>query len=853
MVSLFKYQNKRWFWRVNYYIKNIKFNFLKIFFRQKEGIKQVKTGFSLFIELIKIIAIDFLISIIIIVILEILETYILKIPVNNKPAATTYLLNLFSIMHKGVIKSAPTIGTLFTVVASISGIFLGLYFTAISVVMSSVFVKVPSNLRELLLKEKFGNQFIKILAIIASSSVLLLSYIALGKYPGFLNLLYISLMGCFGIFGIIKLGIRTFIFLDPTHLSDILFFDLNSNIRYSTIYGYRWQDTNFQAHYNKIAANNILTLSTIINLCSKEQHLQKQPLSNILKKSIYFLYNYQQQKSFIPSDSRWYSLTPKYKNWFFEDYSALTTALKTQTSIQPELIPNPYWLEDNLMEIIKSPIEKILSKNNIETAYEILNTFILYLGKLGENLEFKKGKEIINSLGIIIENYINKNAIAKNNYSNNNLAIFDIYELLTLSLILGFYKTVRNLDDKAILKKIDSINWNNIKGLYKRQFIPNILPTLEFIQKCLKFEELAERRILSPNWYLRQLIIIRYLDLLQDATNETMLILKEFFISKSESLISVKSYILVAHHTQRGLEMCDKIQAIFSSLEKITKDFEKFRIIKELSWQTWNWKQINDNIIESSDILMENLAKCIPAISAIEQKENTPDIFGQAYNTVCQGCYDSIYFKKPERFKKLFPLFFYSALLAFDKLEQKLKDWRPETSLPIKLEPLFDIIELSGYSKIYSELFEIPSIWSVCENTWNLYLQNKKAPNEIIKFLVESYKYYKSLFQISTRDLLRTNWKISFNHVLLEMNLIDGRVPFRRYFNNKQKFKHKSALIRALCRGRYEPFISATDVFILIYLLKRPESKEIDYKDRYHLINSLSKEETDNNEEDFDE
>lgn len=851
MFSLFKYQRNKWFWKLLYYINNIIFYINRIFFKQRESIKQAKEEFSITKELIKIIAPSFFIALFVVVALEVVENTLLNFVFISKPLFVRNFLGYLITLHNRLIISVSSLETLLSIVASISGIFLGLYFTAISVVASSVFARVPSNLRELLLKEKVGNQYIKILAILTSTSILLRGYIVFGGFPGVFISLFIILLGCFGIFCFVVLGIRVFYFFDPTRLSDTIFYDLNTNIRLSTINGFRWADHNFQSHYQKIAARDISTLSTLIKLCTNEPQLQKQPLSIILKKTAFFLKNYEQQRALIPSGSRWYALVPRYKSWFLCDSSTLATALETQTSILPEMVPNTHWLEDNIVEILLPTFEQALQKENLEIVYEALSEINIYLESLSFNLEFKKGRDIINSLGGPIEKYFNSSTLAKGDYRDIELALFDAYELATISLTLGFYKLIKNMTLKNILKTINSVKWFSNKSIYQNGIAPPILTRMEFIQKRLKFEKLVERKRISPNWYTKQLIIMRYAELFQETVNEILLSLEGFFISKSSSLLSKGFFVLAAHHSQRGLEMCNKIRVHSPSLKKLIEEFEKMAINKDLSWPTWDWNQIRDRIDNSHDKLIENLAKCIPTLSLIEHRENFPDLFGQTYNTVCQDCYESMILKKNNKFKNLFPLLFFGSFKASERLSKKVKDWQPEPRLIISFDPLIDIMELSGYAKIYSELFDIPEIWNVCEETWNKYFDSPDNSDNRIKFLIKFYEYRKVLFQISQKDILRSNWQTSLNNKLQEMDLIDDMFSSSRLpWEKNMKTKHKSPLIRALCRGRYEPHGSTAEVFIITYLLKRPESQGIEFKDMRDLSKAIEKEQNNDNKGD---
>lgn len=157
----------------------------------------------------------------------------------------------------------------------------------------------------------------------------------------------------------------------------------------------------------------------------------------------------------------------------------------------------------------------------MEVVYEALNSLNVYLEKLGANLEFKKGREIINQLSKPIEEYYNTHTFIniKDGPKDIELALFDAYGLTIMSLALGFFKLIRNSNMQDILKKIDTINWLSNKSIYENGIAPPLLPRMEYIQKRLKFEKRVENKIISPNWYIRQLIIMRYLELFQETVN----------------------------------------------------------------------------------------------------------------------------------------------------------------------------------------------------------------------------------------------------------------------------------------------------------------------------------------------
>jgi hypothetical protein len=288
--------------------------------------------------------------------------------------------------------------------------------------------------------------------------------------------------------------------------------------------------------------------------------------------------------------------------------------------------------------------------------------------------------------------------------------------------------------------------------------------------------------------------------------------------------------------------MCWKLKANIPDLETVVNDLEKMKISKDFELPNWEWKKIIKNLDDLEDSIIKNLALCLPNLYYTEHKEDKPDFFGQVYNTICEECYDSLISKNISKFNSIFPSFFIGSLLAYEKLEKKLKKFTPLQSIPLIIEPLMDLFEISGYAIIYSELFEIADFRNVLEGIWNNYFKQKNKPGDIIKMLIEIYNYKNSVFQLMPRDILRTAWQQRFNQQLRDLKLINGLFYQSDFLNGKTQINHKSSLIRALCRGGYEPHIRAGHVFVVIFLLKLPEAKGITFNDVYKLSERLNQE-----------
>lgn len=837
MVRFFRWQRKRWFWKSRYLFGRVVFALGKSLFFQREWAKHTREGVSIAGQISKSIAPYLILSVIIVVALEVGENALAKVTV-AEPIPAKHALEWLVSVRDGISRSVQSLTVLFSIAASVSGVFLGLYFTAISVVAGSVFARVPGNLRELLLNEKVGNQYIKILGVLTSVSVILLGHLAFGGIPGVCSTFLVIVLGCFGILGFLKLGMRAFHFFDPASLGNSLFYELRNNVWQSSANGFRWEDPSFQAHYQKLAQKNVGTLKSLIMYCTQDKHMEPGPLTTVMQNTAGFLAYYARLRSSIPTDSRWYALAPRYKSYFFQDSSQLTVALETHTPVQPQMVPDQYWLEDRIVDVLSYSISKAIETKNMGVIYSFFEVFQMHVDVLGANMEIEKGYDIIQRLTEPIEHYFDSGSFSEEEYGELDLAVFDYYGLIAMSLILGFCKAVDDSSLRTMMRDAGK-STSSAKGIYGNRVPPLLLSRIEYVRKGLDFEKTVEKTVISPDWYVRHLVLVRCLELLKEAAEKSVSLLNDFYVKRSDKLLAKKRPVLASTHCLRGLEMCSKLNAHFPTLKELVEEFERDAKCKDLPPPKWDWEQIKKGIDDSHDKLMKVLANCMLGLSSLDQKESVPDQFGRAYSTVCQDCFDSLAEKRADRFIALFPLLFDASLKAHQKLGKESQHLQSTSALILTLEPLLDIQSLSGYAMFYSELLQMPEIWESCKATWDSYFESHKKPQEVVKYLVNTYQLRTGLFQLSPRDILRTSWEMRFHKELRQMGLIDNRYG---PWDEEPQAKHESPLIRALCRGGFEPHIPPAEAFFVTYLLKRPESAGIDFKDRWQLDESMKEE-----------
>lgn len=842
MSFLFKLQRSKRYWQLRSWLLKAKFYVDRSFFSRRENLESLKNSTQITKELLKLTAFSFILTIFGFFLLQFIETLLLRLYALLPDITLLQSIAKYHLQYRVALLSPNNhLNDLLTVIASVSGVFLGLYFTAISVVASTVFARVPSDLRDLLLKEKVGNYYIRSLAVLTSLSIIMLTFVSVGGKPAFTTVAVIAILGCFAIFCFVALGKRAFFFLDPTTLGDAIFQELIKYYEMATIHGFKWSDPAFQSHYQRGASRTISTLKTLINLCNKEESLQGRPLLIIVCKTINLLKSYQKRRKQIPTHSLWYSRVPSYQNTFLSDYSSLTIALETSTAIQPKMIPDNNWLENEIFDALIPAIKSSCTRNNHDLIYYFLETLNEYFWQLGYDFEFHKADLLLQRIEPMFDQYFHTMGEPTKDcpLSGNLMAKHEQYLYLPSSAILGFFHKIRGFDVDAVYKDLESISWSNDKGIYKKCNEPLMLPRLEHVQKGLSFENKAEGKYVSPKWYVIQLILVRYLDEFAQVVDYQSRFLKDFYLRKSAELTLKDKPNMATNQAYKGVELCNKLNRHFQTLRGIIDKIEPLIMTKDLPRPKWEWKLIVTDINSKRSALVQNMALCLPKIPPQDGTDDAPDMFGSVYNLVCDECFEFVFSENQQAFSNVFPSLFTSALIAYDKLREQLKDGDPETVLSLTASPLVDMLEISGYAKIISELNDQQDIWKVCEDTWNKYIESSSKPSDLIQFFISFTEVRQGSFKQTPRDVIRSRWEMRLNHILVEKKLA---YPFGVDENTYSLSRHESPTIRAL--GRFASMLRASPstVFIVTYLLKLDSANGLSFNDQHDFSSRLTRE-----------
>ncbi len=755
------------YWAIKNSLGKLRFYGYRSIFGTRWFFEKQSQSASIIRVIIKTVSSQFLFALVIIISLELIQ--------RNLPLNLEYYFNeagaRYARMANRILREG-SYSTLLTTYAQIAGILLGLYFAGISAVLSTAYANVPDNVREKLINEKFGNVYIKVVALFGGIALILLITIILGYEPGVLNIVFVSVLGLVALLGFVNLGLRTFVFFNPTALSKDLYPEIIRWIKAATPKGFRFKDVSFQNYYRIRAEEYIDTIINIIELACPKKYLKGKPLNELSGNILAVMAAYTLWKNQIPGNSYWFRRKLQFPNWLTAGHSEVEIAVKTGTAIKGKEIPDLSWFE----EITKKGIVKInaahLENNDLLNVADLYNNLCSYYRFITSNYGCRETQSIWVSLNP--KNIFLRKARPQEYETGesqkaelmNKLGCIDTYWAGFLNIILGFFDSIRREEIAEFHKTINDINWENEKAIYLTNVPREVLTELESLQNLINNELKIERSISTAPWYQRQLALRGLTKYLDSGLNTLVKTLEENLIPDCEYYIENEEPFLASHSIQSGLEACAKLQSHLKETKAIIENVMRLKKVEDyIFWPTLDLSNYENRIKRARELLVIKLAQSAEGFYDIDYNPDFPDYFGQIYCYIAQECYETMASGNEKIFEIIFPPYFNLCLTASEKLRQSLTYVTAEDRFGFMVQPLQDLISLSGYAMIYSDLYN-KGFNRITRALWEKYFAGHGDLEKIIGLLHYIITHPFVSFRLYARGIQRTAWEQDFSNKL---------------------------------------------------------------------------------------
>jgi hypothetical protein len=659
---------------------------------------------------------------------------------------------------------------LISVIASITGVILALFYPILATIASTAYAKVHASIRNLLLYEEETQSYLRRLTYLTACSITVLLFLSFHHLPGNLVLSFLALYCFTTLFGILKIGLGVYNFFEPSTLSSIVVNESIETIKNVTTDGEAWNDANFQKHYHKLATQQTENLSLITSLCLKDDDLKETSFISSIRSSFFILNYYLASKPKIPIDSLWFPITFQFISYFEGDMNRRTMAKNTNTYIQPKQMQNHFWFEERIIGNISVGIESIVKSGQIKAFGKTMELSYSIINSLSWSTDIKTLQVLLKKLNYNIKTISNKKRKEAEiiNYDEwrEELICVEIYCNVILRFQAGFFERISQIDSTKILNEYSKINWNKNDSIYKSDFIPDLYDTLNRYSLFVNNEQDIEGKQVTPDWYFKQGVTAEYLFKITAKIIETIKLFDTYLLSVAKHFDSENNALLCSYSIHIGLELIHKIRHRMESVNSSLNDLDTLEVCKgEFNWSKLNLAEIESILkgYEQESLLL--ISSNIEKLSALKWEDQYPDVFAQSYSILSTHIDNSFGEVNSEQVNKYFPKFLKAAVEGFNLLNRR---YQGSSNIMNSHQTLLDLMEISGYAYIYSVIYSDSSYWINVTKSWdNDFLAN----TDNIKLLVQIYSYSKNGISIGINYIEKTQRENTFNAVKEKMGL----------------------------------------------------------------------------------
>jgi len=729
-----------------------------------------------------------------------------------------------------------SIQNLLNTIVQLTGLFLTLYFTAISVIASTVYARVPGDVRTLAVDEKFGNVYIRIVAILGAVSILYLLGGIVGMQIGLIGLTAIGALSIGALFSFLFLGRRTFNFFQPTAFVQYILNDLAKWIELAANRKATYQTHSLQDYYRRRAETTLGTYRNIVFLATKEEfhRIEADALVTLLRGTIETAVFYVERKASISSESLWFEKIAKHVNWLTASHVQIDMALRSGRPVDPELVPNFLWLEEWLQTILNKTSSALADRADSQHWFEFANQLyyrverLAYMYAIDEALLYfgSQWKEIGSRLhSCTLEPTAGSEESDRLLSFHVGAIAFVFSDLMAISI--GFARRVEQITEDWIHGLARDLLGDARDLVFSSQLPRTVITDTESLLLALRAEKFVEQRIVTPEWYVAQMLALSFIKFIK-ATCETLVTQAEQTLQERLAELPAR-HLFVAQIISSGIETCDKLHAHFGRIRERVEMLNTLRRVQDVPWVDVDWKYLHERIDQLYRRLMLSAAEILFRLDSLPRSRYWPDFFGQMYTFLAREAYYAMVRGDTELFGSLFPPLFASSISANQKLREELKDRDVNTLLTWSSAPIYDVVELSGYAKLFFEL-DGKLFYDIVRNTWNAYLASVKDERAVLKFVAALMDYRLRGLFTAARELERIAWQQSFEALLRERGLLGNDWEYQR---SRVKM-HPSRWIQEFTRGGVR-FEHASDVFLVEYVMPKLSGENVEFP--YSAVN----------------
>lgn len=721
--------------------------------------------------------------------------------------------------------------TLLAALTSAGGIFIGLYYAAVSAIGGVSYARMPNSVRRLLARERLGNAYMRIVSIYTVLGLILIACHVMGLGPVLVAVPIAAIGGGIVVFGFIRLGTRAFFLSDPTSLSHGLLEELARNYKQVQVNGYRWSEQSFQGRAHLNALENLESLVTVSDLAVSEPHLKGRPLASLCNSVLALLFDYEAIKPRIPTESNWYRKRHSYSSWYRADDNSTWLAHKTSTVLQPTTVSDSRWFEDTLLPLVYRCLVANLEARRYGIVVDVLQHLERYILQLVRNHHIAVSLDISATVFGELSDLLFAEADSRS--AEQTLELMSVcgrLASLPIGILLSFVQVNQRSTRDQVADRVRKIRWKSPSSIYRAGFKEQSLSTLEWMRPRLEFEQRVEGKDASPLWYKVELLVHTeakcFAEAMQCLHERVPKLYREWrLLARRADDTQLEASLL-----SMEAEYMNKLNNYAKDFNRQWHDLSSDRKLKDSPWPELDAVALEQQRSHHGTAMLMSMSEPETLQSLIAARtEVLPDFAGQFLHTIGEALIDAVCNNESDHFSQLFVRFLKGTMgeLASHLEQEANADLKLENKLKVAVAPLLDLMTVSGFAYLFSDYYRAPRLAEVVTETWDAWLKGD-ATERKLQLLASAVSLSEGeLVQLPHRSTNRTRWMRQVMQRLADIETKE--VHYKDRLVPDSIVMHESPLVRLFAGEEFSPPYDGIDIFLARYIRRRPHGRELDF------------------------
>lgn len=818
-------RTEKYFWKLRK-LKNKAVFKVKVFvYKVKEQLLKIKNEIPfkkrIYLEVVKQVVKSGIVILFVCMLETIISSSAVQGNMNSYNGDIIRILNWVLQYEEQILLNKSFLADLLIGIIGVAGVYLGLYCSNMMSVFSERYANAPQTISQLFENDILTNDCLRAITSYLVLTVLILVCFILGITNGVLTLGICILFGIKIIVSFGLIGKRSYRLADMYYLTNPIYAEIYKNFRFIKEERGFAKDASFQAHCRKLNFNLLSQLEQINDYCIENKDNKVASVESFMRNNLLLLKEYWNFKTCISYDSEWYQEKVVYKKWYQANSYEVQQALNRGGAVGYTKEKDYFWFEDIILSLNNKCFAILVERQEVQSIYRVIEAYNELIPVAVENgcvnYHLLNMNEVLDSVLEMVTESENKFTVEE------EMFLVETVEGSYLKTILDMTNYLKRINIEGMMNHALDLKDNNAKFYNHEDY--------QRLREAIKVERKIEKRRITPNWYIEQVVAKHIYDELLNFYWVLDKIADDYMIRITDILLDKNLFSGALISCTKMNEVKTRSEKLFDLLDEKIKELKEKHIEKSIIWEDDPGNRIQKRFEEIYRELPKKWVQCAGEFTVQNWTSNDkyPDLLGTCYNYMCDHLVNALAETNYDDFELYYENMWnvtviYQEMIRQDVILIKEKHKQHMAYLSF-CAPVIEFGEISGYAYILGEILDDSRWVDLIQSSFEKNIAKMNNIESYLEQMVEIFNFCRRPYPaISSRDVIQTSWKQLIENAFEQLEEIKWE-----YNGFKQQIKTEKWMLKALIKNKesYGMFCyEVYEVFAIFVLNKHiPEEK----------------------------